>query len=209
VTALLDAPPAAPATGRPPAPRTVLLAVTALASAGVALMVVAALAAAPRMVRIDPVTPAFSGSAPQVTLPTYGLQGMHVVGYEHGATTRMTLPISNGGVLPLTVTSVSLGGGVAPLLELREVVGLPLDVPAGETRSFEVVAQLGNCKFFHEREVQNYPSLEVGFTVLGQAGTRTVPYDRPLMVHSPMIVGCPDRTLDRQQNDRTDLTRAG
>jgi hypothetical protein len=28
------------------------------------------------------------------------------------------------------------------------------------------------------------------------------------MVHSPMIVGCPDRQLDRQGNDRSDLTDA-
>ena len=57
--------------------------------------------------------------------------------------------------------------------------------------------------------MQNYPTVAVGFTVLGRAGTREVPYDRPLMVRSPMIVGCPDRLLDRQGNDRSDLVDAG
>jgi hypothetical protein len=78
----------------------------------------------------------------------------------------------------------------------------------GETGRFEVTAVLGNCKFFHEREVQNFSSIDLGFSVLGQEGTRTVALDRPLMVHSPMIVGCPDRLLNRQGNDRSDLTDA-
>jgi len=209
VTAVLDAPLVEGPTDRRPAPRRALVLVAGLAAAAAGLLVAAGLQAAPGAVRIGAVEPAFAGTAPQVTLPTYGVKGMHVVGYEHGAASRMTLPIRNRGLLPLTVTSVELGGGVAPLLELSGVVGLPLSVPPGATRSLEVTATLANCKFFHEREVQNYPSVRLGFSVLGQDGVRDVPYDRPLMVHSPMIVGCPDRLLDRQANDRSDLVRAG
>lgn len=209
MTAVVDAPAEAAVEERPPVPRRVLVVVAGLLSASVALLVVAGLRAAPGAVRIDPVTPAFAGTAPQVTLPTYGRQGMHVIGYEHGASTVLTLPVHNGGVLPMTVTSVDLGGGAAPLLEVGDVRGLPLSVPPGATRSLEVSATLANCKYFHEREVQSYPSVRLGFSVLGQQGVRDVAYDRPLMVHSPMIVGCPDRTLDRQENDRTDLLRAG
>lgn len=209
MTAVLDAPAAPGVAPRPPVPRRVLLLTTGLLSAGVALLVVSLLSYAPSAVRIGPVAPVFSGTAPQVTLPTYGLRGMHVLGYEHGASAVLTLPVHNGGVLPMTVTSVDLGGGVAPLLEVADVRGLPLSVPPGATRSLEVRATLANCKFFHEREVQNYPSLRLGFSVLGEQGMRDVPYDRPLMVHSPMIVGCPDRLLDRQADDRSDLLRAG
>lgn len=39
--------------------------------------------------------------------------------------------------------------------------------------------------------------------------TRFVPYDRLVMVHSLMIVGCPERKLNRQADNRSDLTRAG
>ena len=209
MTALLEAPPEVTPAPRRPAPRRALVLVAGLAAAAVALLVVAGLNAASGAVRIAPVTPAFGGDAPQVTLPTYGLQGMHVVGYEHGATAQLTLPITNDGLLPMTVTSVDLGGGVAPLLEVSGVQGLPLSVPPGATREVEVTATLANCKYFHEREVQNYPSVRIGFSVLGQDGVRDVPYDRPLMVHSPMIVGCPDRLLDRQANNRSDLLRAG
>ena len=183
--------------------------ITALLSAAVALLVVSGLNAAPGTARIAPLTPTFGGTAPQVTLPTYGLKGMHVIGYEHGATTVLTLPVRNDGRLPMTVTSLDLRGGVAPLLEVRAVEGLPLSVPAGQTREVQVTAELANCRFFHEREIQNYPAVALGFTVLGRPGSRLVPFDRPLMVHAPMIVGCPDRKLDRQADNRTDLLRAG
>lgn len=209
MTAVLEAPVSAPPAARPPAPRRGVALAAGLLSAGLALLVVAALQAAPAAVRLGPVVPAFGGDAPQVTLPTYGSKGMHVLGYEHGASVRLTLPIRNRGLLPMTVTSVALGGGVAPLLEVADVRGLPLSVPPGATRDVEVLAVLANCRYFHEREWQNYPSVRLGFSVLGQDGVRDVPYDRPLMVRSPMIVGCPDRLLDRQANDRTDLVRAG
>ena len=209
MTVVLDAPQAAPPAPRRRAPRGARLVLAGLLAGSVVLLGLAGLAAAPGTVRIDPIPVTFAGDAPQVTLPTYGLQGMHVIGYEHGATVQLTLPVHNAGRLPMTVTSVDLGGGIKPLLELREVTGLPLDVAPGETASLAVTAELANCRFFHEREVQNYPTVALGFTVLGQGGTRSVPYDRPLMVHSPMIVGCPDRLLDRQGNDRTDLYDAG
>jgi hypothetical protein len=208
VTALLEAPVEVPPAPRRP-PRAALAVVAALLAAAAALLVVAALNAAPRAVRVDPLAASFAGSAPQVTLPTYGLRGTHVVGYRHGATTRLTLPVHNSGWLPMTVSSFALGGGVAPLLEVREVDGLPLTVGPGRTGSLEVVVELANCRFFHEREVQYYESARLGVSVLGRSTVRDVAFDRPLMVHSPMIVGCPDRKLDRQADDRSDLLRAG
>lgn len=204
MTALLDAAPAAPATASPPRRRTGLLLAVLLAGA-VALLAVAVLRAAPGTVSFGPVTPTFTGTAPLVTLPDYGPQGTYVLGYEHGATTRMSLPISNTGPLPVTVTSVDLGGGLAPLLAVREVRGLPLAIDAGETGTVEVTVELANCRFFHEREVQNYTALDVGFSVLGRHGGRPVNFDRPILVHSPMIIGCPDRTLDRNDDARSDL----
>jgi hypothetical protein len=193
---------------RRPARRGTALTIGVLLLGAVALLAVAVLRAAPGMVRFDHVAPVFGGSAPVVTLPDYGISGTYVVGYEHGATARMTLPVHNSGPLPVTVTSLDLGGGVAPLLAVQDVVGLPLSLGAGETGTVEVTAELANCRYFHEREVQYYEDLTLGFSVLGQESTRTVAYDRPVMVHSPMIVGCPDRKLNRQADDRTDLTGA-
>lgn len=208
MTAVLAAPAQPPAPGRPVSPWWVRSALAALLLGAVALLAVAALRVAAGTARFEPVTPVFGGTAQAVTLPTYGPQGMHVVGYDHGAMVRLTLPVTNAGRLPVTVIAVGLGGGVAPLLEVRAVRGLPVSLGPGETGQVELTAELVNCRFFHEREVQNYAGVDVGFTVLGQAGTGTVSFDRPILVHSPMIVGCPDRLLDRQAHDRSDLTGA-
>jgi hypothetical protein len=180
---------------------------------GVALLAALAgggvVTAAPAVVELAPVTPAFSGDVPTATLPSYGARGMHVVGYEHGRTSRMTLTLRNTGPLPMTVTSLAMGDDVAPLLAVAAVRGLPLDLGPGERGELVVDAVLGNCRFTHERQVETHDGVRLGFRVLGSSGVRDVPFDRPLLVHSPMIVGCPDRKLNRQADNRKDLLRAG
>lgn len=209
MTAVLDAPAEAAPAPRPASSTRTRVLVALLGLGAVVLIALAGFRAAQESVSFEPVTPVFGGSAPAVTLPTYGVKGMYVVGYEHGQTARISLPIANDGLLPLTVRSVDLGGGVAPLLLVREVTGLPLSLGPGEEGVVEVTAELANCRFFHEREVQNYPSFRITVSLLGQERTRVVEYDRPIMVHSPMLVGCPDRKLNREANDRSDLVRAG
>ena len=183
--------------------RTTLLAVAAVTG----LLGAGAVSAAPSTVGFAPVAPAFAGAVPSRTLPSYGARGMHVLGYVHEATTELTLPVRNTGPLPVTLTSVDLAG-VAPLLALQEVRGLPLTLAPGERADVRATAVLANCRFTHEREVEVHEQLRVGFRVLGSRGVREVPFDRPVMVHSPMIVGCPERRLDRQANDRADLVEA-
>lgn len=173
----------------------------ALAGAG-------AVTAAPSVVGLAPVELSFAGPVPTATLPSYGERGTHVVGYEHRATVRMTLTVRNSGPLPMTVTSLSLGERTAPLLTATRVRGLPLGLAPGERGEVEVDARLDNCRFTHERQLDTYEGVRIAFDVLGASGVREVPFDRPVLVHSPMIVGCPDRKLDRQAADRMDLTRA-
>lgn len=178
-------------------------------AAAAALLGAGGVRAAPAAAELGPVVPRFDGAVPVQTLPSYGVRGMHVVGYEHRATTQVELTLVNDGPLPLTLTSVALRGGIAPLLALRDVQGLPLELGRGERGRVTATVQLDNCRFSHEREVENHDGVRVGFRVLGSAATRDVPFDRPLLVHSPMIVGCPDRLLDRQGADRSDLLQAG
>ena len=185
--------------------RTRLLAVVALAAA---LAGAGAVRAAPAAVSFAPVEPSFSGAVPTATLPSYGARGMHVVAYEHGATTQVTLSLRNTGPLPVTLTALSVDGGVAPLLSFADVQGLPLELAPGESGSVRVDARLGNCRFTHERQVETHEAVRVAFRVLGVPAQRQVAFDRPLLVHSPMIVGCPDRKLNRQADNRVDLTRA-
>jgi hypothetical protein len=176
-----------------------LAAVLVLAGVVGSLVVVA-----PRAASFPAITVRATG-APFVTIPDYGPLGSDILGYEHGAVVRLTLPLRNGGLLPVTVTSVQLGGGPAPLLAERSVEGLPLSLRPGGHGDVTVIARLTNCKYFHEREMQIYSSVQVGFTSFGRQSTRSVDFDRPVLVKSPMIVGCPDRKLNRQADNRRDL----
>lgn len=207
MTAVLHAP-ATAAPAQPGPRRRWLPALLLVALVGLALGVGGVRAALSR-VGFDALAVSFAGEAPVRTLPSYGLRGTHVVGYEHGATTRLTLPVRNQGVLPVTVASLDLRAGVAPLLSVRDVQGLPLDLGPGERGELVVTAVLGNCRYFHEREVQIYQGVALGVNVLGRSIAREVAFDRPLLVHSPMLVGCPDRKLNRQADNRSDLLRAG
>lgn len=186
--------------------RTRLLLVVALAAG---LAGAGAVRAAPAAVGFAPVAPTFSDSVASATLPSYGLRGMHVLDYQHRETPQLTLSVRNTGLLPMTVTSVTLGDRVAPLLSVQEVEGLPLSLAPGERGEVLVDGLLDNCRFTHERQVDTYDGVRIGFRVLGRSGVREVPFDRPILVHSPMIVGCPDRKLDRQADNRRDLVRAG
>jgi hypothetical protein len=159
---------------------------------------------APRVASFETVVPQAVG-APYVTVPEFGRRGSHVLGYEHGATVRLTLPLHNSGPLPLTVTSVELGGGPAPLLAVRNRDGLPLTLRPGGSGEVTLTIAMVNCRFYNEREMQTYDAVRVGFRSLWRSGERLIPYDRPILVKSPMIVTCPDRKLDRSANRRGSL----
>jgi hypothetical protein len=147
-------------------------------------------------------TTASTGAADVVTVAGYGARGTHVVDYQHGRQVELVVPLRNDGPLPVRLTSVTAGDVRLPLLALQGDQ-LPLTVGPGETADVVLRGVLGNCAYYHERSVQNVDGLEVALEVLGRATTRTVPLDRPLLVHSPMIVGCPDRTLTRNDDVRT------
>lgn len=162
---------------------------------------------APTTVELDAGPTAFAGSADVVSLADYGARGTHVVDYRHGATVDITVPLRNDGPLPVAVQSVTTGTDPLPLLELRGVEGLPLELSPGERGAVVLRAVLGNCAYYHEREVQSVDALRLDVAVLGRSAPRWVALDRRLLVHSPMIVGCPDRKLNRQADNRSDLTR--
>lgn len=189
-----------PATGTPSRPGRRGKALPVVAALCVLLGVVGSLVlVAPRLASFPPVSPRATG-APYVTVPEFGPRGSHVLGYLHGARVRLTLPLRNSGPLPLTVTSVELGGGPTPLLSLRGVTRLPLTLRPGGSGAVTLTIAMVNCRFFNEREMQTYAGVTVGFRSLGRSATRVVPFDRPILVKSPMIVTCPDRRLDRSTN---------
>lgn len=201
MSTVLDRPPATASLTEPPRGSRLPLLALLLVVLGVLGSVVVV---APRSVSFGSTSPRVNGAA-VVTVPEYGVQGATIVGYEHRTSVRIDLPVRNRGRLPVTVTSVSLGGGPAPLLAVRDVGGLPITLWPGRSGTVTVTADLINCRYFHEREQQTYSGATFAGSVLGRDFESRVRFDRPVLVRSPMIVGCPDRKLNRQADDRTGL----
>jgi hypothetical protein len=159
---------------------------------------------APRQVSFAETTPVATG-APYVTVPEYGVRGAYILGYEHGADVDLQLPITNTGRLPLTVKSVALQAPLAPLLLVHDVSGLPLTLGPGRSGTVTLRAELTNCRYYHERAMQVFHAVTVGYTSLWRAGERSVIFDRPIYLKGPMLVGCPGRKLDRSAVNKSGL----
>jgi len=144
------------------------------------------------------------GGAALVSLPGYGARGTDVLDYRDGAQVTLAVPVRNTGGFEVTVTEVALELARHDLLSQVSVTPARFSLAPGETRTVVVEGVLGNCRYYHEREVRSYDGVRVGFETLGGSGSRHVPFVRPVVVHSPMIVGCPDRKLDREAVNRRD-----
>lgn len=144
-----------------------------------------------------------TGQAALVSLPAYGARGTDVLDYRDHAAVVLRVPLRNTGRFAVTVTDVTLDGA---RFELLKVVSGPaaFRLAPGATRLVELHAQLGNCRYYHEREVRTYDGVVVSFTTTTGGGRRHVPLLRPITVHSPMIIGCADRKLDRSAVNRRD-----
>jgi hypothetical protein len=211
MTALLTPPRAsdveAQGTGRAPAPRRPgrwghVLAGTLLLGG----LVWSLLLWLPSAVAVSTGETRFTGSADVVTVPGYGPHGTHIVDYRDGVDLTVTVPVRNDGPLAMEVTSASAGTGLLPLLTVQSIDGLPLALGPGEQGEVVLHARLQNCAYYHEREVQNVRDLtlatQVGIGPVRREVEVALPLDRPLLVHSPMIIDCPQRKIDRQANNR-------
>jgi hypothetical protein len=154
--------------------------------------------------RVDGGQLAFGAGTDVVTLDGLGPSGAHVLVYHHGAQVALSLPIENRGPLPLRVTDVRLETGDISMLGADPgTSGPPLPTLArGDAATLHVPLRLGNCRYFHEREVEMVHAAFVDVELLGMTLTRRVEFDRPLAVRSPMIVDCPERTLVRGDDTR-------
>lgn len=162
---------------------------------------------APALARLGgPVPLTFGPEVPVAELAQFGDggDGSYVLAYQDGAYARITVPLSNDGLVPLTVTGARLTDDALPLAEVVLADDLPRRLGVGESANVTLTTRLDNCDYYHERELQRYPELLVEVEVLGRSTTRAVALTRPLLVRSPMIVDCPDRQLNRQAKDRRD-----
>lgn len=181
-----------PVTEPPARRRRTVLATAAALVAGWAL--------APHLVQLDP---------PQPSLPVedglfvdgYGPQGTYALHYRYGETVTLTLHLGNDSVLPWRITSVEL---VQPTYPLLEPVGAEAEatmLPFGNGE-VELSFEYTNCRYYHERANNSYDEIVVTGTVLGREVTRTVTLATPLVVHSQVILNCPERTLTRGDDRR-------
>lgn len=156
-------------------------------------------------------------------LETFGASGSVVFRYEHGAETFYAVTLRNDGRFGVTVTRLSLPREL-PLLEPVEVRYFPRGHGAtsdpvadsspfapfalgpSEERTLVVRARFDNCEYYTERALEVLETIGVGFRAFGIANEARVALPRQLIVRSPTIRNCPDRTADRSENRRTDPT---
>lgn len=172
-----------------------------------ALLVVLAgvwLAAPGLLVRLAPVALEFDQDAPAVAVDGFsGPGGAYVVGYEHDTYLDLDATVRNAGPAAVTVRAVHLDMQSAPLLVATEA-SAPGVVGPGQEATASLRLRFDNCEAYHEREAMVVRSVEVEATVLGRTVVERVALDRPLMARSPMLWQCPDRTLDRDDDRRSE-----
>lgn len=167
---------------------------------GPAAMLAVAYSALPLLTRLDEAAVAKFSPGAAVTVPGFEAAGAHILIYEHGKRLTVTVPVANSGPLPVTIIDVRLSDDARPLVRTEAAERLPVTLWPGRTAEVELTARFGNCRYYHERQLQTYPGVVVSGHVLGRPMRETVGFDRQLLVHSPMIVGCPDRTLVRDDD---------
>lgn len=174
----------------------------AVAALGGLLAVVAGgWALAPQAVLVagpEPSVPAASG----LLVEGYGPSGTLALHYRYGERMALTLPLDNASVVPFRVTGVEL---VEPTYPLLAPVGGPVEpVDLGPFGEGEVVLdfEFTNCRYYHERANNTYEQVRLTGTSLGRQVTRTVDLAVPLVVHSQVILNCPERTFVRGDDRR-------
>ena len=152
-----------------------------------------------------------------VTVPEFE-GGVHILRYAHGGYVSYAVTVRNTGPLPITVTGVTLpqeqerrllqpvtaglAGSGSP--EVGDMQALdPVSLAPGEQQQIVVQARFDNCEYYTERAIEVVDQQVVNFRVAGVPRTATVSFDHPLLVRSPTINRCEDRTLDRSDHRRT------
>lgn len=141
-----------------------------------------------------------------VLVEDFDATGAHILRYEEGGEVTYGFAVRNEGPVGVTVTGVA-----APAVEQRRLLQpralqppQPFALAPGETRDVVVVAQFGNCEYYTERAVERIEQTALTFRVAGVPRTAALSLDRPLLVKSPTIQRCSERTLDRSEHQRGD-----
>lgn len=171
------------------------------AVAGLLALVAGGWALSPQAVRVAPPQPSVP-AAGGLLVDGYGPAGTVALHYRYGQRLALRLSLENASALPFRVTGAALVQPSYPLLApVDEAVAPVALAPFGEG---EVVLELefANCRYYHERANNSYEQVRLTGTVLGRPVTRTVDLAVPLVVHSQVILNCPERTFVRGDDRR-------
>lgn len=154
-----------------------------------------------------------------VTVEGFNETGVHLVKYEHGDTVTYAFTIRNTGPVGITVTGVPLPDHGERRLLQPVAAGFPaghsdsgsemlpfepFSLGAGEEQQIILQGRFDNCEYYTERAIEVVDGQTIQFRVAGVTRTATVPFERALLVRSPVIKNCDARTLDRSEHRRTD-----
>lgn len=168
---------------------------------GAACLAAAAWALVPYAVTVEPPAVSLPPEA-GLEVPGYGPSGTYALNYRYGETVTLTIPLANASAVPWRITSVELVEPAYPLLEPVSGLAGPVDLSPFEETSAELVLEFSNCRYYHERANNTYDQVRVSGSVLGREVTRTVRLATPLVVHSQVILNCPERTFERYDDRR-------
>ena len=170
----------------------------------VGVLVAAAWALAPLTIRLDgPVQARLDPDAALLVPGFGGPQGTVALRYDYGETVAIEVTVRNRSPLPLTVDEVRLVEPTYPLL--APVSGLAEPVTLAPWGSTEVTLRFeyANCRYYHERANNTYEQVQVTGRTLGRDVVSTLDLAVPLVVHSQVILHCPERTYVRGDDRRT------
>lgn len=172
------------------------------AALGTAATLAVGWALAPHLVTLDSPEVALDPTA-GLFVDGYGDTGTYALHYRYGQEVELTVPLSNASAVPWRVTDVELVEPTYPLLEPVGGTVEPVTLAPYGDGEVSLVFEYANCRYYHERANNSYEQVRVSGTVLGRETSVLVDLAVPLVVHSQVILNCPERTLVRGDDVRS------
>jgi hypothetical protein len=135
-------------------------------------------------------------------LPEYGVSGTTAVGYRDQRPARVVLEVRNTGTLPLTVHAFEPFPELLGMVETVHGEALPATVAPGGSTALKAQVRFTNCEYYTERAVNRFDTVQLEVERLGSTWLVEVAHPREVVLRSPTILGCPERSTDRSARQR-------